>query len=294
MASMESGLEPHDDPLPDSLHDDASIPLARPIPGFHRDHQSRAGKDILLVGQSAAAAWLDIALFVLLLLPLVVVGESAINRVFAINDRSAATTRAQNESPSHKELLVPSLCWQAGVSCAIVAGIVRFRGGTASSVGITLNGLPLNILIGLGLLATTVGVLCAAGIAIFFFHPEWLEQATHNADRLLERIPRLSPVAFAGVALMIGVYEEVVFRGFLMPRIRRGTGSWTGAVLISSAAFSLLHLADQTPLAIGVVSVLALLFSMTTIWRRSIVPAIVAHALFDYWQFLNLYYPSTR
>jgi membrane protease YdiL (CAAX protease family) len=97
---------------------------------------------------------------------------------------------------------------------------------------------------------------------------------------------------FALVTLLIGLWEELVFRGFLMPRLRRATGSWAIAVLLSTAVFAALHVIDQVPAALVLVTVLSLMFSLVTIWRRSIVPAVVAHALFDLGVFMTLYYQA--
>jgi len=99
----------------------------------------------------------------------------------------------------------------------------------------------------------------------------------------------LRPAEFVPLTAMIGIYEELVFRGFLMTRLRRGTGSWAVAVALSTVIFTSLHAFDQTHSALVVVAILSLVFSLATIWRRSIIPAIIAHALFDLSQLLLLY-----
>ena len=71
-----------------------------------------------------------------------------------------------------------------------------------------------------------------------------------------------------------------------MTRLRRTTGSWTLAVLISTAVFTGLHAIEQTLPALLLITILSLVFSVVTIWRKSIIPAVVAHALFDFSQFL--------
>ncbi len=43
-------------------------------------------------------------------------------------------------------------------------------------------------------------------------------------------------------------------------------------------------------IALVVVGILSITFSLLTIWRRSIIPAIVTHTLFDFSQFVGLYY----
>ena len=90
-----------------------------------------------------------------------------------------------------------------------------------------------------------------------------------------------------------GLSEELLFRGFLMTRLRRATGSWFIAVVVTSAVFTVLHAFEQTRGALITIAVLSVFFSVLTVWRRSIVPAMVAHALFDFSQFLFLQYSTT-
>ena len=89
------------------------------------------------------------------------------------------------------------------------------------------------------------------------------------------------------MAATVGVYEELLFRGFLMTRLRRGTGSWTVAVLISTSIFTALHAPDQMPVALVPIAILSLVFSMVTVWRRSLIPAVVAHTLFDFFALMD-------
>jgi membrane protease YdiL (CAAX protease family) len=113
-----------------------------------------------------------------------------------------------------------------------------------------------------------------------------------NADMIMKAVPRVSPALFLFVSLVIGYYEELIFRGILMTRLRRVTGSWALAVIGNSAVFIPLHLMDQAAAALLAVASLSLIFSIVTIWRRSLVPAILAHALFDFTMFVQLYYTA--
>jgi membrane protease YdiL (CAAX protease family) len=77
-----------------------------------------------------------------------------------------------------------------------------------------------------------------------------------------------------------------------MPRLRRATGSWVLAVALSTVPFAMLHLLDQQAIAIGPIAILSIVFSVVTIMRRSIVPAIIGHTLFNLSQFLALVYQA--
>lgn len=89
------------------------------------------------------------------------------------------------------------------------------------------------------------------------------------------------------LALVPGIWEELAFRGLILPRLRKSYTTWL-SVLLSSLLFSLFHLtnlATQAPsTAIGGV-VMAFFFGLAwgvmTIRTRSVLPAIISHYLVD-------------
>ena len=188
-----------------------------------------------------------------------------------------------------RRLLVPTLVVRAVGAALAIGLILRLRRQSRASVGLVGLGSVLNGAIGVGAVVVSFGLIAAFMLSMSLVWPEVAAQGEENARKLHELIPHLGPLGFAGLALLIGLYEELVFRGFLMTRLRRATGSWTLAVIISTCVFTALHAQEQTPLALVSVTILSLLFSLLTIWRRSIAPAIVAHALFDYAQFIILF-----
>lgn len=79
------------------------------------------------------------------------------------------------------------------------------------------------------------------------------------------------------IGVTAGVVEETFFRGFLQPR---------AGILLSSALFVLAHLSYDQPFMLVGIAALSLLFAWLVRWRRSILAAIVAHAVFDLIQLL--------
>ena len=73
-----------------------------------------------------------------------------------------------------------------------------------------------------------------------------------------------------------------------MTRLRRLTGGWTWAAIVSSIVFIVPHLVEQKAIALVPIGILAAVFCLVTIWRRSIVPAIVGHWLVNWSQILGL------
>lgn len=81
--------------------------------------------------------------------------------------------------------------------------------------------------------------------------------------------------------LRAAVVEEILFRGYLIEKVRQLTGSTLLAVIVSVAAFTYAHLAGWgivhlIPVAAGGI-VLALLY----VWRRDLPSNMLAHFLVD-------------
>lgn len=271
--------------LLDTPPDDDAIPLAHPV-AFPLP--PKPAPEIYLMGESRSAAWGDILLFLLLFVAFDAIGGILIVGVY--RSLSGTPPAAMTDPRTEKALLVPMLAWRSTVAVLIVGVIARYRRGSARSVGLTSRNLPIDLLIAFGA-AMAAGLIIAIVMStLAFCFPAFAAQLEENGQRIMDRVPRVDPAAFAFVTLLVGLWEELVFRGFLLPRLRRATGSWTVAVVLSTAVFAALHLIDQVAAALVLVVVLSLMFSLITIWRRSIVPAVIAHALFDFGMFLQLFY----
>ena len=82
---------------------------------------------------------------------------------------------------------------------------------------------------------------------------------------------------FMGLA---GAFEEIVFRGLFITRLRRVTGRWWPALFLSAALFGLGHLEEGT-LAAFQTAILGLWFGVVFVRRKRLESDIVAHALFN-------------
>jgi len=194
----------------------------------------------------------------------------------------AATTELE------RYLQFPGIGIRAVCAISVVAAIVKYRRQSARSVGLGRPGRGLDILIGMGATVAIYAVFFGMQWILFIFFPEVLEELAENTELLLNLLPDLHVLAFAPLAIVVGIYEEVVFRGFLMTRLRRALGGWPAAIGVSTLLFTGLHALEQAAAALPLIAFLSLVFSVLTVWRRSLVPAIVAHALFDCAQFIGL------
>ncbi len=77
-----------------------------------------------------------------------------------------------------------------------------------------------------------------------------------------------------------GAFEEVVFRGLLVTRLRRVGGRWWLALLLAASLFGLGHLEEGT-LAAFQTGILGLWFGLVFLRRKRLESVIVAHALFN-------------
>ena len=264
-----------------------TVPVARPIALAYEADWRRRLHPFLLPDLSPKAAWADIAIAAVLLVAL----EISAAMVFGALLATSGAAPADGDLPPQlqQELLVPGLTVRLAEVALVVGLILRARRQPVAAVGITARGWAVDIGIGTVALVVAYGTLALTVFLAWLLWPELIRQLQENSDRLLDLVPPLGPVAFIPVALLIGSTEELLFRGFLMSRLRRATGSWFVAVLLSTVLFTVLHAAEQTNAALLIVAVLSIIFSLLTVWRRSILPAIVAHALFDYSQFVLLH-----
>lgn len=270
------------DPEP-STTDPAPIPIARPL-STAAAQPAGHNPDFLLLADSRRAAWVDVALMIVAVLLFEVATGAAIVAIFGpVKDWSDEALAQLQQS-----ILVPVLSVRAAFVLCVAALILRRRGQTAGAIGVTTAGLGLNVILGLAATGVAYVLIIAWQFMLMALWPDLPEQMEENIQRLLALVPKLGPLGYAGFALVIGLYEELLFRGFIMPRLRRATNSWVIAVLLTTVAFVLPHMLDQTLAALGPITILALTMSLLTIWRRSIIPAIIAHALFDLTQFIAL------
>ena len=292
MRTMDESVE-HPIPEPDpSLPPADSIPVARPVvaaPGEPAGDPIR-DDDMLLPTSSAGRALVDALVILAIFLLLQVVGAGLVMVVFGTGLEGLGEEGTPAREAFIRKTTLPSVAISAVGLIAAVAIILRWRRQSARSLGLGRHSLGLNALIGVGaaIIVPVIALIVTAILQVFF--PQLIGQMQENADRIMKLFPNIGPLGFALFSMVIGFYEEVVFRGFLMTRLRRATGSWTAGVLISTVVFVVLHAGAQVPAALIAITILSLVFSVITIWRKSLVPVIVAHTLFDLVQFLYLYY----
>jgi len=88
----------------------------------------------------------------------------------------------------------------------------------------------------------------------------------------------LSLPALLGLSLFIGLYEELLARGFLLHRARHLLGGWWGPVTVSSLLFGLGH-AYQGAFGVIQTTIVGAVLAAAVLRYGTLWPAIIAHAL---------------
>jgi uncharacterized protein len=124
-----------------------------------------------------------------------------------------------------------------------------------------------DIAIGLGVGFLGLGITIV--VTLIFEALGWMTE-----NPVVEQMgPQLTWALVFFIPVMAAVSEEVFFRGFLQPRI---------GMVGANVLFGFVHISYQTPLQVIVPMMLGFLFSWTMLRRRSLLPAIVGHFIFNF------------
>lgn len=209
-------------------------------------------------------------------------------------DLGAAPASAPTSAPGVEiDPALALIVWkalQALFTTIIVIALLWIPGIRTANFGVRGNGFFAQI--GLGILTATgvyAYLILTTLIIIWFASMPSVQEDLQSRTHFLEAIPHFSLGQSAALALCVAIHEEMLFRGLLLPYLRRVTRSWIVAVVISCGIFGLLHFSQGV---VGVLQVtgIGLILAIVFITTRSLLTVIVAHALFDFaqLQFLDL------
>lgn len=131
----------------------------------------------------------------------------------------------------------------------------------------------------------TAVLVYTVGSKLLGGHPEQLAVAKAQWASQLGGLSLLSVVP---LALLAGVWEEIVFRGFVLGRARVAFGRlfadplWrdVAAVALMSVAFGLGH-GYQGPFGLAQTGMVGATMAALVLWRKSLWPAVFAHLSID-------------
>ena len=105
-------------------------------------------------------------------------------------------------------------------------------------------------------------------------------ETEHRAGAMNELLSTSSVPAFIAAMVVAAAFEEIAFRGFVVPRIQQSLRSWVAALLIVSVLFGIGHLYEG-PLAVIQTAMLGSFFGLVLMWRGHLLSAILAHVGFN-------------
>ena len=136
---------------------------------------------------------------------------------------------------------------------------------------------------GLGGILAAAGVLTAGGVVVAYAFklasPAFGWRETAVVREIMPATPT-EKLVFALLSVAAGVFEEIVFRGFLPAFLMPWTGSYLLAALPAAAAFGFLH-AYQGRHGMVRTGLLGLWLAAGVGWTGSLWPSIFAHAALD-------------
>ena len=193
---------------------------------------------------------------------------------------------APNNSPFKKPDAILWLCLRAIGVCLLV-GLLLWRDGQGpAQLGLVREGLGRELLISVpvvfGAYAANIAVsipIALIGILLKLTDKEMVARK-EVATGLVEM--GISVPVFAAAMVLVAGFEELAFRGFLVPRLKLILGNWPAAVLLSAALFGLGHFYEGT-LAVAQTAVLGAYFGFVFVFvRRFRLPSVMlAHAAFN-------------
>lgn len=123
--------------------------------------------------------------------------------------------------------------------------------------------------------AGTVAFLRFLGPVLFDLLGRWI-----TATGFL--LPKTGGEAVVWIAISItaGSCEELVYRGYLQRQLWSFTKSLPAAILLQSLIFGAGHIYQGWKPAL-VTAIYGMVFGLVAAWRRSVVPGMIAHSVFD-------------
>lgn len=196
-------------------------------------------------------------------------------------------------------LSLPAKAVEAGTVCALAVYLGLRHRMSPRGFGLTIRALPAQLGWGVAALVAVYAYMAATVVAMVPFASQLqpdLEKRVEMFRLFEDGLDRPASVALLLVPVVI--HEELLFRGLMLPLLRRASGSWLVAVLLASAVFGALHLMQGVFGALQIFG-LSIVLSVFFIFSRSLLAVLVAHYVFDFVQMavvgplLRDYMPAT-
>jgi membrane protease YdiL (CAAX protease family) len=177
----------------------------------------------------------------------------------------------------HFPILSCSLIFNDLAYISLIAFFLWRNGEPFTNIGWKFDGMVKEAALGVGLFLPLM--VCVSLIEKGFQHLGFSSQMNHLPKFLVFNGPE-EILLVCVLIIVVAIAEETIFRGYLMLRFSRLTGSLSASVIISSVLFSLGHgyegLATMVTIWIS-----GMIVALIYVWRKSLVAPIVIHLLID-------------
>lgn len=179
-------------------------------------------------------------------------------------------------------LIVVHQWFGALLAIALAAYLVYRHELSAAALGLQAERLGRQFVWGALTLGVVYGVLGAVALVAMMLSSllPGIEEDIAQRKEFLDLFPVDNVALTLLLMLPVAIHEEVLFRGLLLPYLRRVGLSWTGAVLVSTGIFAVLHL-DQGWTGIGQVFVIGVVLAVCFLRSRSLLAVVLAHFAFN-------------
>jgi membrane protease YdiL (CAAX protease family) len=249
---------------------------ARPVPQVQVPAE-RAVSPLELPSLTRAAAALDVGLVVLVAL-VVPLGLRLAMRLWT----SGPAGQAPFDPAQAGRVLTVQKWFDAALAAGLMAYFLLRHRLAPAGFGLRLDHLWRQLAWALGTLLGCYAWILATAVIVTFvvlLFPQ-AEQDLTKRLRLVDILPTGSLGGMLVLLVPVALHEEIVFRGLLLPYLRRLLGGWGRAVLISSAVFAILHV-DQGWFGVLQVFGVAVVWATFFLASRSLLPVTLAHLGFD-------------
>jgi membrane protease YdiL (CAAX protease family) len=186
------------------------------------------------------------------------------------------------------ELSAGSIVMRSVMVAAPLLYILHLNGDGLASVGIRRPRPVVDIPLGIGVYIADLFVYMALAWVVFWMASVGFIPSSWLFEQSFADMPNATgawPLALLVMAVCNAFAEELVMRGYLIPRLERLWGNTFYAILATSLLFAAYHIYQG---AYGVVSAVAfgLLMGLIFVWTRRLWPCFVAHFLSDTFPFV--------
>ncbi len=183
-------------------------------------------------------------------------------------------------NPIEPSLLLVSKYIECGMVIGLLCYLVLRHRLPAAAFGVRVSDPFAQLAWGGGALVAGFGYSMATGLLLMPL-AQWFASDLEQRVEFMQALPLDNVGVSAALMLAVGVHEELLFRGLLLPLLRRVMGGWIPAALLCAALFGSLHIA-QGVLAVVQVTGLGLVLSWFFVKSRSVLAVALAHFIYNF------------